>query len=84
MGKGLSTVIELKHRRQNIYVACESLDFVWDEREVTRFDRMWNKGKSIGEIAKDLDRDINEVAILAMDRRIMGKIKLRSGGVLGG
>jgi len=79
----ITTVVELKHRRQNIYVACEDLDFVWDEKDVKQFDRMWEEGLSLPDIARAFGRDENEVAILAIDRRMKGYIQAREGGVWG-
>jgi hypothetical protein len=76
-------VVELKHQRQNIYLACENLDFVWDERDVVAFDHMWNEGFSIWDIAKAFDRDPDEVVILAIDRVKRGNIQKRKGGVWG-
>ena len=76
-------VVELKHQRQNIYLACENLDFVWDERDVGAFDHMWNEGMSIWDIAKAFDRDPDEVVILAIDRVKKGNIQKRKGGVWG-
>jgi len=76
-------VVELKHRRQNIYVACEDLDFVWDERDVIQVDRMWEEGFSIDDIAKAFDRDTDEIALLVIDRARKGYIQPRKGGIRG-
>lgn len=78
-----TNTVLLKHQRQNIYVACENFDFVWDERDVVEFDRMWNEGLSLYDIAKVFKRDPDEVAILVMDRAKQGFIKRRKGGVQG-
>jgi len=73
----------LKKQRQKVYIACENLDFVWDEREVHEIEHMWSKGLSIHDIARSFGRDPDEVAILIVDRARQGKIKPRKGGVFG-
>lgn len=70
-------------RRTAIYVACEDMDFVWSRTEVFQFDQAWKRGESITEIADSLDRDCDEVALLAIDRGRKGHIKARPGGVFG-
>jgi len=67
---------------QGIYIACENLDFVWDAKDVFEFDRLWrilkDEGKNsyeiIQELSKHFERDVDEVAILAMDRARRGRI----------
>ncbi|GAB7387398.1 hypothetical protein BSNK01_12340 [Bacillaceae bacterium] len=73
----------MQQSRRNIYVACEDMDFVWDERDVEEFDRMWQEGFSIWDIARAFNRDPDEVALLAMDRARKRKIKKRKNGVFG-
>lgn len=70
-------------RRQNLYIACEELNFVWDEKEVIEIDRMWNTGASVWDIAKDIKRPADEVSILILDRARRGFIKNRIGGAIG-
>lgn len=71
------------HSRTSIYTACESLDFHWDLKDVLEFDRMWNEGLCITDIARAFSRSVNEVAILALDRSMKGQIKNRPNGVYG-
>lgn len=73
----------LTENRQCLYIAGESLDFIWDERDVCLIDRMWEQGLSIYDIARSFGRDPDEVAILIIDRSRLGKIKPRKGGVYG-
>jgi len=79
----LNSLVVLQHERQLIYIACEEMDFTWDERDAVEFDRMWEEGLCIKDIARAFDRDVDEVAILVIDRKRKGKIHDRPGGVLG-
>jgi len=79
----LKSLVVLNHKRQNIYVACEDMDFVWDERDVCEIDRMWNEGLCLWDIARSFDRDPDEVAILVIDRTKQGFMKARPGGAYG-
>ena len=67
----------MKRRRRNIYVACEDMDFTWDERQVYAVAEMYRKGATVYEIANDpgIDRDPDEVAILIMDLARQGVIE---------
>lgn len=69
----------------NRYIACEDvgINWEWDDRQVALFDRMWQQGMSIWDIAKAFDRDPDEVAILAIDRARQGFIERRPGGAYG-
>lgn len=73
----------LKKRRRNVYVALEDMDFTWDEDEVSEFDRMWDEGLSVYDIARAFDRDPDEVALLVMDRVRAGMIEKRKNGIWG-
>ena len=65
------------------YIALEELDFLWSLQDVKAFDRMWEQGLSVYEIAKALNRDPDEIAVLAIDRARKGKIGQRKGGAYG-
>ncbi|MNX81011.1 hypothetical protein D3C86_1126860 [compost metagenome] len=84
MPKGQNGEIKVNpNRRKSIYIACEELDFTWGTEEAKTFDAMWEAGASVREIAKALGRDVDEVAILTIDRSRKGKIKPRQGGAMG-
>ena len=68
----------------NDYIACFDLDFSWSEKQVKRVIAYWNSGYHIAEIAKKVDRIIDEVAILIIDLVRKEKITERPGGVFGG
>ena len=72
----------MKRRRRNIYVACEDMDFTWDERQVYAVAEMYRKGATVYEIASDpgIDRDPDEVAILIMDLARQDVIKPKDFG----
>ena len=69
--------------RQNIYLACEDMNFTWDEVEVLKFEGLWKAGLGLFEIADRLRRDPDEVALLIIDRSRQRRIKPRSGGIWG-
>ena len=69
--------------RRNIYTACEDLDFLWDEVNVTSVISMWRLGTSIYDMAAALHRDPDEVAILVIDLAKQRKISQRENGVYG-
>lgn len=74
---------EMKSRLQ-IYVALEDLDFTWCERrEIPVVEEMWKNGAPIWEIAEEVGRDPDEVAILIMDRVRKRFLRPRPGGVFG-
>ena len=67
----------------NNYIACFDLDFSWKEKQVKRVTAYWNSGYHIAEIAKKVNRIIDEVTILIIDLSRKGKIEERKGGVFG-
>lgn len=82
MDKAIHRESSFKSRTQ-IYLACEEMDFTWCVKDVWKFKKMWKDGKSILQIAQELDRDPDEVLILAIDRCKKGSIIPRDGGLLG-
>ena len=75
----------MTNSRQNIYLALEDveIDFVWDESDVLDFDKAWQDGLSLWDIARAFDRDPDEVLLLALDRIRKGFINKRKNGVYG-
>lgn len=76
-------IIHKGKKRNEIYTACENWDFHWDLKDIRVFDRMWIEGMDLEDIAKAFERDIDEVALLAMDRKKQGKIEQRKNGIFG-
>jgi hypothetical protein len=72
-----------RHQRRMVYVALEDMNFIWDARDVEQFDHMWREGLSLIDIARALDRDPDEVALLVMDRARKGRVQSRRGGIFG-
>ncbi len=70
-------------KRNDTYIALEDTDFTWDLMQVTEFDYLWKEGHSLEDIAKYFDRDMDEVALLLMDRMKQGKVKTRANGIFG-
>jgi hypothetical protein len=78
--------IEKQHlttKRNLIYIACEDLDFVWDEHDLIEFVNDWRNGKSIIEISDKFQREQDECAILILDLARKGLIQKRAGGIFG-
>jgi len=69
--------------RRATYIALEELNFLWDEDDVLKFREMWEEGLSLPDIAKQLKRKKNEVAVLILDQAEEKKIKPRKGGLWG-
>ncbi|MBD7967726.1 helix-turn-helix domain-containing protein [Paenibacillus gallinarum] len=70
-------------QRNNIYLACEEMDFTWNEKEIKQVEIMWNKGVEVHSIATEMKRDPDEVVILIIDRAKKGCIGNRPGGLIG-
>lgn len=69
--------------RQSLYLACEEMNFVWDQKEIEDFKTLWREGISVEKIGFVLNRDPDEVLLLAIDQSRNRMIKRRSGGLLG-
>jgi len=68
---------------ENDYIALMNLDFSWSWPKVLVVKKLWNAGYHIAEIAEEVDRIIDEVALLIMDLARKKKIQERPGGVFG-
>ncbi|MBP1907797.1 hypothetical protein J2Z32_004486 [Paenibacillus turicensis] len=82
MGRNFATKVYTLQRKKR-HIALEEFNFFWDAHEIKNFKSMWNEGKSIKQIAIILDRDPDEVLILAIDQARSGYIKKRQGGAMG-
>ena len=70
--------------RLSVYVALEDVNFIWCEiTEIPIVEKMWREGAPIWEIAERVERDVDEVALLIMDRVRKGQIKPRPRGAYG-
>lgn len=66
-----------------IYIACEDINFVWRESEISKVEKLWREGYDIRVIAEIVKRDCDEVALLLFDRARQRKIYPRSTGIFG-
>lgn len=67
------------------YMALDdgAFEFGWSNEDVERFDQLWHEGYPIWDIADILKRDVDEVAILLIDRARRKKVKNRKNGAFG-
>lgn len=65
-----------KYGRKKVYVMLgnHNINWFWDEWEVKEYDRLINKGCTAKEIAECLERTVDEVMLMAMDRHMSGKL----------
>jgi len=74
----------LKLRPKNeLVIVLEDLDFSWFPHEIEKVKRFWAFGWHIADIAKQVKRDQDEVAILIIHLARRNKIGRRRGGVFG-
>lgn len=66
-----------------LYVALLELDFTWYPSEVEKVKQDYNDDIPLSDIANELKRDPDEVAILIMDLSRQGLIKRRKSGAYG-
>lgn len=76
-------IARMKERYRETYMLFEDTDFYWDERDVLRFDRMWNEGYSLEDIATYFQLHEDEIALLVIDRARQGYIQPRPTGLKG-
>lgn len=75
---------DLKLRpKEELIIALDDLDFSWFLDEVKKVKKLWYFGWHIADIAKQVDRDQDEVAVLIMHLARRGKIEYRKKGVFG-
>lgn len=69
--------------RQYIMFEIDGIDLSISENKIEIFDKMWNEGCSIAEIAYKLHRKQENIQLLAIDRFMRGAIKPRIGSMKG-
>lgn len=74
----------LKYNPRETYVACQDLDFLWTKSQLKEFESHWNEGRKLDEMSRYFQRSPEELLILALDRALIGRIKPRKGGLIGG
>jgi len=63
------------------YIALDDLNLDWKREQVYVFDQLWIEGYSLEYISKKFNREIDEVAILVMDRCRKEFIQPRNNGI---
>ncbi|WP_028778770.1 hypothetical protein [Shimazuella kribbensis] len=65
------------------YTALSEYNFVWTDRQIREFRKLWKKGFGIDFIGRELDRHAIEIMCLVMDQAEKGYIDQREGGIMG-
>lgn len=73
----------MRKEKQYIMFDMDEIDLSISYYKMKRFEKMWNEGCSIAEIAFKLQRKQDEMILLAQDRILRGKIKVRQGHMQG-
>lgn len=60
-------------------IILENLDFEWELKDIDKVINLWNEGKSLMDISKEVKRNTNETFLLLMHLSIKGTIKKRPG-----
>ncbi|MGX9291037.1 hypothetical protein ACSLGF_07385 [Bacillus sp. A015] len=68
---------------QPVYYACPHSDFIWCEKDIMAFRKMWQDHEPIRHIANRLARKADDVMLLIIDQAELGEISPRKGGALG-
>jgi len=63
------------------YIALEDLNLDWKRGQVDVFDKLWIEGYSLEYISNKFKREMDEVAILVMDRCRKEFIQPRKNGI---
>jgi glycosyltransferase involved in cell wall biosynthesis len=83
MGQAAKKNALLKSARKKRVIVCEDLDFVWDEPELLKMARMWERSASVETIANHFKRDPDEVLIALLHLAREDQIKARKLGLKG-
>lgn len=65
----------------SLVIILEDLDFVWQERDLTKIAEMWKDGTSIAKISEHFKRDPDEVMLALIHLAKRNRIKKRKGGL---
>lgn len=63
--------------QKELYIALEDVNLDWRQKEAVDFDRLFNSGKDLKEIAKYFKRTELETLILYIDRLQKKKVQAR-------
>lgn len=70
--------------KEKLYIAADEFDLSFYESELQVVEEMWNKGKTLIEIANKLEREDEEIVILLIDMCSKGFLNQREGGLFKG
>lgn len=65
------------------YILLENFNHGWSNQQINDFREMWKAGISVGNIAKVLKRNPQEVILLVYDQAEGNKVSPRSSGLEG-
>lgn len=69
---------------KKLRIVCEEMNFFWEESDLNKLVKMWNKGTSPKKMAAYLDReDPDEVLFALIQLAKDGRISERKGGLFG-
>lgn len=69
--------------KETLVIALDDLDLSFTKAEIGAVLDFWGEGVHIADIAEELNRDQDEIAVLIMHLARKGKIQNRKRGVLG-
>ena len=81
-GKQITDMQKIRPK-EKLYIALSELDFSWYRGEVEYVKEAWGDNLHITDIAEELHRDVDEVALLVMDLARNDCIEHRGNGVFG-
>lgn len=61
----------------------DDFSFLWTKSEIRKVQTLWNEGRHIADIADEIERDQDEIAMLIIWLARHGRLRKREGGVLG-
>jgi len=67
-----------------LYIALDSYDFSFFPSEIAQVRALWKTGCAVPTIAKEINREVEEVFVLLLDQVLKFKIKAREGGIWAG
>lgn len=66
-----------------MYIALETIDFVWDEDRLPDVRYLWKEGMHVADMAKYFKRKPIEMFVIILDQIEHGMLESREGGIHG-
>ena len=70
-----------KDYTQPLHIALEDFDFTFTNAEIASIIDLWQQGVTLQFMAKEVDREPQEILVMLLDLDYRGKIKLTEGKV---